>query len=95
MSDINAEVIKHTAHLARIDIDEENQQKFAEKLDNILDYVHRIDELDLEDVEPKFHALELANIMRDDVAMSPISQEDALKNAKSTQDGQFKVPRMI
>lgn len=95
MSEINKDIVKHTAHLARIEVSDEVAESFTSELDNILNYVHVMDELDLDGVEPQFHALNLTNVMREDIPEEPISQEEALKNAKQTENGQFKVPRML
>lgn len=95
MSEINKDIVKHVAKLARIEISDEIATEFTSELDKILDYAHKMDELSLDDVTPKFHALELVNVMREDIAETPLTQEDALKNSKSTENGQFKVPRML
>ena len=95
MSEINKEIVKHVAKLARIEISDEIATEFTSELDEILNYAHIMDELSLDDVKPKFHALELANVMREDVPEAPLTQEEALRNSKSTENGQFKVPRML
>lgn len=95
MSEINKDIVKHVAHLARIEITDEVAESFTGELDNILNYVHIMDELSLDNVEPQFHALDLSNVMREDNPEKPLSQEEALKNAKSTENGHYKVPRML
>ncbi|SDK34461.1 Asp-tRNA(Asn)/Glu-tRNA(Gln) amidotransferase subunit GatC [Lacicoccus qingdaonensis] len=96
MSEITTDVVKHVANLARIDIqNEEKAQEFTNELDKIVDYAKQLDELQLSETEPMFHALDLKNVMREDVANEPLSQDEALSNSKSTEDGQFKVPKML
>lgn len=96
MSEITTDVVKHVANLARIDIqNEEKAQEFTKELDRIVDYAKQLDELQLSETEPMFHALDLKNVMREDEANEPLSQEAALSNSKSTEDGQFKVPKML
>lgn len=96
MSEITTDVVKHVANLARIDIQsEEKAQKFTNELDKIVDYAKQLDELQLSETEPMFHALDLRNVMREDEANEPLSQDEALGNSKSTEDGQFKVPKML
>ena len=46
-------------------------------------------------MEPTYHVLDLQNVLRDDKAIEGIPQELALKNAKETEDGQFKVPAIM
>ena len=68
MSEITTDVVKHVANLARIDIQsEEKAQKFTNELDKIVDYAKQLDELQLSETEPMFHALDLRNVKR----MSP------------------------
>ncbi len=96
MSEINIDVVKHVANLARIDLqDEKKAQAFTEELDAIVDYAKQLNELELSDTEPMFHALDLTNVMREDEAAEPLTQEESLSNSKSTEDGQFKVPKML
>lgn len=96
MSEINLDTVKHVANLARIEIqDEKAAEAFTEELAKIVDYAHLLDEVDLSSTTPMFHAVDLKNIMREDDAKAPLSQEEALSNAKSVKDGQFKVPKML
>lgn len=96
MSEINIETVKHIAHLARIEIQDEDKAKAMQKeLDEIVDYAKQLEEVDLSQTAPMFHALDLKNVLREDEVETPLDQEEALKNAKSTQDGQFKVPKML
>lgn len=50
---------------------------------------------DTEGIEPTYHVLDLQNVLRDDEAIEGIPQELALKNAKETENGQFKVPAIM
>ncbi|MFA7745499.1 Asp-tRNA(Asn)/Glu-tRNA(Gln) amidotransferase subunit GatC [Salinicoccus roseus] len=96
MSEINLDTVKHVANLARIEIqDEKAAEALTKELDKIVDYAHLLDEVDLSETEPMFHALDLTNVMREDVPSEPLSQEEAMSNAKSTKDGHFKVPKML
>lgn len=96
MSEINLDTVKHIADLARIELqDEQAAEAFTKELDKVVDYAHLLDELDLSSKEPMFHALDLTNVLREDEIAEPLTQEEALSNSKSTQDGQFKVPKML
>ena len=66
-----------------------------EELAHILAHAEKIQELDLDDVPPTSHSVPLSNVMRADQVSPSLSQEDALANAPETQDGRFKVPRII
>ncbi|WP_411842350.1 Asp-tRNA(Asn)/Glu-tRNA(Gln) amidotransferase subunit GatC [Salinicoccus sp. HZC-1] len=96
MSEINIDTVKHVANLARIEMtDDKAAMAFTKELDEIVNYAHLLDDLDLSSTEPMFHALDLNNVLREDEVAEPLTQEEALKNAKTTKDGYFKVPKML
>jgi aspartyl-tRNA(Asn)/glutamyl-tRNA(Gln) amidotransferase subunit C len=96
MSEISLDTVKHIAHLARIEIqDDKKAEAMQKELDEIVVYAKQLEEVDLSETAPMFHALDLNNVLREDKVEEPLSQEEALRNAKSTQDGQFKVPKML
>ena len=96
MSEITKDTVKHVANLARIELeDEKAAEEFTKELDGIVKYAHLLDDLDLSSREPMFHALDLNNVLREDEVAEPLTQEEALKNAKSTKEGYFKVPKML
>lgn len=96
MSEITKDTVKHVANLARIELEDETAaEAFTKELDGIVNYAHLLDDLDLSSTEPMFHALDLNNVLREDKVAEPLTQEDALKNTKSTKDGYFKVPKML
>ncbi|UBH08234.1 Asp-tRNA(Asn)/Glu-tRNA(Gln) amidotransferase subunit GatC [Macrococcus armenti] len=95
MSKITNEQVKHVAHLARLEITEEEATKFSAQLEAILNFADQLEEVDTEGVEPTFHVLDLQNVLREDVAEQSLTQEEILKNAAHTEDGQFKVPSIL
>ena len=76
-------------------ITEDETTEMQESLESILNFANQIDEANTEDVEPTYHVLDLQNVLREDKAQEGIPQELALKNAKETEDGQFKVPSVM
>ena len=92
---LTAEDVKHVAALARLEIDPASVDALAEQLAGILDYVDKLAEVDTEDVAPTSHAIELTNAFREDVVRDHLSNEDALANAPSREDGSFVVPKVI
>ena len=62
------------------------------ELSKILEHVERMDELDLEGVEPTSHVVELQNVLREDVPRPSMPRERALESAPETADGGFRVP---
>ena len=91
MTKVTREEVEHIAHLARLQISPEETEEMA----NTLDFAKQNDSADTEGVEPTYHVLDLQNVLRDDKAIEGIPQELALKNAKETEDGQFKVPAIM
>ncbi len=92
---ITKKEVKHVAHLARLNLSEDELQKMTEQLDIILSYVDKLNELDTTDVEPMTHAFSITNAFRDDRLKESLSQEDALSNGPEQNGESFIVPRII
>ena len=84
--------VVHVARLARLALTEEELDRFAGQLDAILEAVGKVAELDLEDVEPTAHPLELVNVWADDEPQPSLPVEEALANAPDREAGFFRVP---
>ncbi|EKU46850.1 Asp-tRNA(Asn)/Glu-tRNA(Gln) amidotransferase subunit GatC [Staphylococcus massiliensis] len=95
MTKVTREDVEHIANLAKLEISPEETEEMKSSLESILDFAHQNDTCDTDNVEPTYHVLDLQNVLREDKAVSGIPQELALKNAKETEDGQFKVPSVI
>ncbi len=65
------------------------------KLATILKYIHKLDEVDIEGVEPMAHAQELQNVLRADQEVEGLATEAILKNAPDRDGGLFKVPKVL
>jgi aspartyl-tRNA(Asn)/glutamyl-tRNA(Gln) amidotransferase subunit C len=86
--------VEHIAELAKIRLTEEEKELFRGQLDRILEYFKKIDELDLEGVEPTTHVLDLSNVFRDDVVRESLPPEEVLANAPEKEERYFKAPRV-
>lgn len=95
MSTISKQEVEHVAHLARLNLTEEEKEQFTKQLDSILNFAQKLNELDTENVEPTSHVLPLVNVMRDDVPHESLPVEEALQNTAEHQDGQVKVPSVL
>ena len=95
MAKVTREEVKHIANLARLQISEDETTEMQETLETILNFANQIDSANTSDIEPTNHVLDLQNVLREDKAVEGIPQELALKNAKETEDGQFKVPSIM
>ncbi|WLR51111.1 Asp-tRNA(Asn)/Glu-tRNA(Gln) amidotransferase subunit GatC [Bacillus tianshenii] len=95
MSRIDKEQVKHVAHLARLAISEEEAELFTKQLDAIISYAEQLQELDTENVEPTTHVLDIKNVLREDEPRQWLTQEDVLKNAPDSANGQIRVPSIL
>ena len=84
--------VLHVAKLARLELDESELEKMAGELSAVLEHVERIRELDLTDVEPTSHAVDVAGVMRDDVPTPSLDRDLILSQAPEPVDGGFGVP---
>ncbi len=82
----------HVAKLARLGLSEDEVETMAGELSGILEHVDRISELDLEDVEPTSHVVELENVWREDLPHESLERDVALSQAPDPHDGAFRVP---
>lgn len=87
--------VKYVAHLARLSLSSEEEQKFGAQLGQVLGYIEKLRQLDVSQVEPTAHATPLSNITRADEVRPSISNEDALRNAPAKANGLFLVPRIV
>jgi aspartyl-tRNA(Asn)/glutamyl-tRNA(Gln) amidotransferase subunit C len=91
---ISEEQVRHVAMLARVAVTDEQVDKLAGELSTILDHIGTIAELDLTDVQPTAHAIEVVNATRADEVKPCLPRELALKNAPEARDGAFVIPKI-
>jgi aspartyl-tRNA(Asn)/glutamyl-tRNA(Gln) amidotransferase subunit C len=84
--------VLHVARLAWLALTDEEIDRLTKELDRILEAVGIVSELDLADVPPTSHPLDLVNVEDDDVARDSLPLGDVLANAPDSEDGLFKVP---
>jgi aspartyl-tRNA(Asn)/glutamyl-tRNA(Gln) amidotransferase subunit C len=89
---IDRDQVLHVARLARLRLTDEELERMPAELSKILEHVERMDELDLEGVEPTSHVVELQNVLREDVPRPSLPRERALEGAPEAADGGFRVP---
>ena len=87
--------VKYVAHLARLNLSPEEEQKFGTQLNQVLGYVDKLNQLDVSQVEPTAHAVPLVNVTRADEVQPSLSNEDALRNAPAKANGLFIVPKIV
>jgi aspartyl-tRNA(Asn)/glutamyl-tRNA(Gln) amidotransferase subunit C len=89
---IDREQVLHVARLARLRLAEDEIEPMARELSAVLDHVERIGELDLEDVAPTSHVIEVSGRLRADEPESCLPREVALAQAPAVRDDGFLVP---
>ena len=89
---ITREQVLHVAKLARLALTDAELERLGEQLDAILHAVSKVSELDLSDVPPTSHPLDLVNVLAEDEPRPSLPREVALANAPKAEDGAFRVP---
>ena len=89
---ISREQVLHVARLARLELTEDEVQRMTGDLDRVLDHIERISELELDDVPPTSHVVEVENALRADEPRPCLPREVVLAEAPEVLDGGFAVP---
>ncbi|HET9732438.1 MAG TPA: Asp-tRNA(Asn)/Glu-tRNA(Gln) amidotransferase subunit GatC [Acidimicrobiales bacterium] len=92
---LTAADVAHVAHLARLQLDEGETDLFAAQLGAVLDHAADVAALELDGVPPTAHPLPLANVTRPDEVQPTLATATVLAEAPETEDGRFRVPRIL
>lgn len=92
---LTEEQVRHVAKLSRLRLEPEEVSSMAHQLSHVLGYISKLNELDVADVEPMAHAMELTNVLREDIPEPGLPVEDILANAPEQDTPFFKVPKVI
>ena len=95
MAQITPDQVQHVAKLARLALPPDRLQKLGGQLESILEYVAKIQSVDVSGIEPMAHALPIKNIFRDDTIGPSLTVEQVLSNAPDADAPFFKVPKVI
>jgi aspartyl-tRNA(Asn)/glutamyl-tRNA(Gln) amidotransferase subunit C len=87
--------VPYVAHLARLKLTPEEEQKIGAQLGDILGYIEKLKQVDVAGVEPTAHPFPLVNVMRPDEALPSLPHEAALRNAPQQAGGLFVVPKIV
>jgi aspartyl-tRNA(Asn)/glutamyl-tRNA(Gln) amidotransferase subunit C len=88
-------IVEHVARLARLELTEDERDRFRRQLTSILDYCSTLNELETEHVEPTSHVIALTNVSRDDVPAAPLARDAFLAATPDHEDGYVKVPPVL
>jgi aspartyl-tRNA(Asn)/glutamyl-tRNA(Gln) amidotransferase subunit C len=91
-SDFN---VQYVAHLARIQLSPDEEQKLGAQLGNIIGFVEQLKTLGVSHVEPTAHAVPTVNVTRADEVRPSLAHDDALRNAPAQANGLFIVPKIV
>jgi aspartyl-tRNA(Asn)/glutamyl-tRNA(Gln) amidotransferase subunit C len=92
---ITEQQVRHVARLSRLKLSDEQMRAFASELGEVLDYIDKLNELDVEGVEPMAHPTDMTNRFREDEPAEPLSVDEALANAPDADRPYFKVPKVL
>ena len=87
--------VRHVATLARLALSDDQVTTLQQELSSILGHIDELQKLDLADVEPTAHPLDVVNVTREDVPRPGLTQEQALANAPESAEGAFLIPRIV
>jgi aspartyl-tRNA(Asn)/glutamyl-tRNA(Gln) amidotransferase subunit C len=94
-TNIDRQQVEKVAHLSRLDLTDQELQLFSGQLSAIVEYIHKLDELKTNDVEPLAHCLPVHNVFRQDTVRPSLDVEKAMENAPDRVDDFFKVPQIM
>jgi len=89
---IDREQVLHVARLARLRLSEDEVERMSGELSSILDHIEKIAELDLDEVEPTSHVVEIENVLRADEPRPSWPRERILSESPDATDDGFRVP---
>ena len=92
---IDNELIRHVADVARLELTDAEIATFQPQLKEILEAFSKLDEVQADDLKPSFHPVELKNALREDKSGECLPNETALANTTHKKDGYFKGPKVV
>ncbi len=92
---LTIEEVEHIAELARLQLSEDEINRFREQLSDILDYAARLQSLDTSGIAPTSSVLPERSVLRPDEVLPGLSLKELLSNAPDTEKGQFRVPPVL
>lgn len=92
---ITEDIIDHIAHLARLEFEGAEKEAIQEDMSKIITFMEKLQEVNTENVEPLIFMSHEENVLRDDIAQTTVSQEEALKNAPKKDSDFFRIPKVL
>ena len=95
MKKITKEEVNKVAHLARLELNEDEINNHAEQLEKILEYIKQLEKIDTDNVPSTTRAIEVYNVTRKDENKNSVCTEELLELGPSREDKYFKVPKIM
>ncbi len=92
---VSKEEVKHIANLSRLILTDEELEKYTHDLSSIVDFANELSSIDVENVKPTAHILDIKNVFRKDVEQPSFDRDEILKNAPSKDAGCISVPKVV
>ena len=92
---INEDEMLKIAKLAMIEISSNEKDDFLKQINNIVEYIDKINTLDTSNIEPTEHIFELKNVLREDNVWQSIDPNELKKIVPDYKDGYIVVPKII
>ncbi|RLG74079.1 MAG: Asp-tRNA(Asn)/Glu-tRNA(Gln) amidotransferase GatCAB subunit C [Thermoprotei archaeon] len=88
-------LLEHLSWLARLKLTEREKEILVKDITRIIDFFNKLSEVNVENIEPTTHIIELVNVLREDIPRKPMETAEALANAPLKEGGFFKAPRIL
>ncbi len=95
MTRITSDDVRKVSNLARLEISDQDVQIYADQLEKILEYVAQLEEIDTTNIPPTTRAVEVINVLREDIIESTNSREDILNLAPRREGEFYRVPKIL
>lgn len=92
---VDDHLVRHVAHLARIELSEDEIAQYANQLRRVLEHMEQLNEVDTTGIPPTAHPTLDRNVLRDDVESAGLSTDAALANAPEHHGEFFRVPKVL
>ncbi len=92
---ISDETMEYVGILAKLELSQEERERARKDMEEMLDYIDKLNELDTSGVEPMSHVFPVNNVFREDVVTNGDDRENMLKNAPEVREGSYQVPKTV
>jgi aspartyl-tRNA(Asn)/glutamyl-tRNA(Gln) amidotransferase subunit C len=92
---MDKKIVEDVAHLARIELRPDELEKLSGQLEHILQFIDKLKEVNVEKVAPTSHAINVSNVLRQDIPKGSLPVAKVIANAPSKKGNFFVVPKVI